>query len=271
MGSVFGHEDEWAHFSDTHGPLMHVVVEGHKRVLALLKDAQEKAKSEEDWMILAIGLACIKEFEEIVLLCGNGYGSGANKLLRAFYERVVTLSYLVKHPDKIRQFLDFTHVHWCKLLGEARKYHNEAGLRPEEIKQIEIDYQNSKAQFTEDLCKTCGTTRTQGSWTKKPVGDMASDVDDILRLAYFNTYLKPTFMIHTTAFGVMEVLEKTPEGKINLFGRSRQHEMADNSINLAYILLTQAAIAVNAYFQLAQESLLEKIGKDYADVLASQE
>src|SRR6185437_9268064 len=137
MTAVFGHEDEWLHFSDNHALLLDVLVKAHQNCLNLLKAAQLKAESSTDQTILAIGLACLKEFEEIVLLSGNGYGSGANKLLRALYERVITLSYLAKHRDKVQQFVDYSDVHWHKLLIEARQKHAKIGLIQERIEQIE--------------------------------------------------------------------------------------------------------------------------------------
>jgi hypothetical protein len=67
---------------------------------------------------LLIGSATT-EFEEIMVLALNGYGSGANKLLRAFYERTVAIQYLMKRPEKIKQFVDYSNVHWHKLLKEG--------------------------------------------------------------------------------------------------------------------------------------------------------
>ena len=63
--------------------------------------------------------AAYTEFEEILVLALNGYGSGATKLLRALYERTETTQYLMSHPNKIQQFINYTDVHWQKLLREA--------------------------------------------------------------------------------------------------------------------------------------------------------
>src|SRR5580700_2459416 len=47
-----------------------------------------------DRVVLFLALACMEDFNEILLLCGNGYGLGALKLLRGMYERAVTAHYL---------------------------------------------------------------------------------------------------------------------------------------------------------------------------------
>jgi hypothetical protein len=44
---------------------------------------------------------------EIVFLAVNGYGNGASKLLRGLYERAVTLTYLIKFPEKVERFERF--------------------------------------------------------------------------------------------------------------------------------------------------------------------
>lgn len=88
----FGHEK--------HAAALGSVTAAYETTLQLLKSAQAKTESTEQNTILALGLACLKEFEEIVLLCRNGYGSGATKLLRTFFERVTTVGYLGKHPDR---------------------------------------------------------------------------------------------------------------------------------------------------------------------------
>jgi hypothetical protein len=77
MAAQFGHEDEWAYFAEKHEPLLDALTGAHAACLEILNSAQAKTDSQEDKTIFALGLACLKEFEEILLLCGNGYGSDA--------------------------------------------------------------------------------------------------------------------------------------------------------------------------------------------------
>ena len=90
---VCGHEDEWAYFGITYEAILPAITEAHDTLLDLLKAANPE--TEERRILYLLAQMCLKEFEEILLLAGNGYGGGAIKLLRAFYERVVVFHYLV--------------------------------------------------------------------------------------------------------------------------------------------------------------------------------
>jgi hypothetical protein len=53
-----------------------------------------------DKILFLLDRLCAEDFSEILLLCGNGYGIGAEKLLRGMYERAVTATYLSQHPEE---------------------------------------------------------------------------------------------------------------------------------------------------------------------------
>lgn len=258
----FGHEDEWQYFAEKNQGLLDAVRGTHEALLGLLKSAQAKTESEEQKTILALGLACLKEFEEILLLCGNGYGSGANKLLRTFFERVTTLGYLAKHVDKVQQFIDYKPVHWHKLLTEARKKHEKVGLSEDEIAEVERSFERVKGEYR-DACRKCGLERIQGSWTQKPLPDMAEDVDKDLRRMCFNAFLAPTFLIHATYFGMMRAADVSEDGKINFFGRDKEREMARDTLSNAHLLLISMGIMLNTFFVLEADVVLERLGKDF--------
>jgi hypothetical protein len=262
MAVYFGREEEWKYFAEEHEALLEALTGEHKACIELLKAVQMKRKSQEDTVILALGMACLKEFEEIILLCGNGYGSGANKILGAFFERVIALGYLAKHPDKIQQFIDYTNVHWQKLLIEAREKHEDVGLSAEEIAHVEEEFANVKERYMVDACRKCGTHRLQGSWTKKPIPSMAEDLDGDMRKLYFNAFLRPTFLIHTTFFGVMAGAEKTEHERLLLFSQEKERLRAKETIDLAHILVIQAAITLNVFYNLEADSVLEGLGKE---------
>jgi|SRR6516165_11090663 hypothetical protein len=175
-----------------------------------------------------LAAACLNEFEDIFLLAGNGRGAGATKLLRAFYERTVTFSYLAQNPNKISQFIDYSDVHWHKLLTEAERIHTDFKVPDEDRARIKSNFERVQQQYRKEICKHCKTTEPQGSWTKRPILDMASQINDTLRSLAFNAYLRPTFYIHTTHFGILDQSEKSPEGKVSVTSVDRQREMARN-------------------------------------------
>ena len=195
-------------------------------------------------------------------MCGNGYGFGANKLLRTFFERVTTLGYLGKHPDKVSQFKDYTSVHWHKLLTEAERKHDDVGLSEENIAKIKADFEGVKSRY-QDACRRCGEPRLQGSWTKKPIPDMAEDVDKNLRLLYFNAFLRPTFLIHATHLGTMTVAKISEGGRAHFFNPDHERETAVDTLAKAHLLLIFLGIFLNNYLSLGAEGILEEMGRAY--------
>lgn len=64
----------------------------------------------------------------ILLLGMNGYGFGAQKILRGMYERAVTAAFLHRHPDQVDAFLDFGHINDWKLLTPCTRHTEERGF-----------------------------------------------------------------------------------------------------------------------------------------------
>jgi hypothetical protein len=62
-----------------------------------------------DRVVFLMGSLCWEDFQEILLLSGNGYGIGASKVLRSLYEHAVAAQHVAKHPEaaSVRQILGF--------------------------------------------------------------------------------------------------------------------------------------------------------------------
>jgi hypothetical protein len=201
MVANFPDGTEFARFKENFPPGLKGLDEiaaGYHDIMSALEEQESNRNNE--FLFLMVG-ACYTEYEEILLLALNGYGSGATKLLRALYERVVTGMYLMRNPKKIQQFIEYTYVHWHKLLIEADTTGVAQSLSPERREEIVNDFRKVEAQFTETVCKPCKKTRLRGSWTKKPVPSQAREVAEELGLLCFQSYLIPTFFLHTTFWG----------------------------------------------------------------------
>jgi hypothetical protein len=255
----FGRADESEYFAQHYGAAVDALTNAHKTCFELLSLAHPADRDQT--LIYLLAQCCLKEFEKILLLAGNGYGGGATKLLRSFYERVVTLSYLAKRPSKIQQFIDYTDIHWRKLLTEAENIHSRVDLTPEQIKAINLNFENSRERFTEVLCKEHNKTRLQMSWTKKPVPDQAREISDALRLLCFNAYLRPTFYLHTTFVGITWQTQKTEDEKLMLFGSEVERQGAGEAIGYAHVLLVQVMDVLNDFFRLEQDERVKEIGQ----------
>ena len=80
MNCYFGHADEWDYFAQHYGAAADALTNAHKACFDLLSLAQPVDRGQN--VIYLLAQSCWKEFEEILLLAGNGYGGGATKLLR---------------------------------------------------------------------------------------------------------------------------------------------------------------------------------------------
>lgn len=235
---------------------------------------QQDSSTPNDTLYLLVG-AAYTEFEEVLVLGLNGYGSGSTKLLRALYERTVTAQYLMKHPDKVQQFIDFTNVHWHKLLLEADT--NGAGkeLSEERRDEIETHFKAVEESFTEIVCKTCGKSRLQGSWTKKPVPTQAREIGEALGTLCFHGYLMPTFFLHTTFWGISQQMKWHESGKKELHNPELERDHAARAIVIATNLMAQLACSINDYYKLYKpqqcENIMSAVNQIGKDILAPTE
>ncbi|MGO9097463.1 MAG: DUF5677 domain-containing protein [Bryobacteraceae bacterium] len=201
---------DFTDFKNRHPTVLRALDEmavGFDGLIGLIK---EQEPSEVNTILFLLFGASWREFEEILLLALNGYGSGAMKLLRALYERTVTTQYLMKVPAKVRQFRDFSDVHWHRLLKEADENGLAAELSKQRREEIDANFARVKDDFTEIACKPCKRKRPQDSWTKKPVLTQAREIHEQLGQICFLGYLMPTFFLHTTHWGITQQMKEGP-------------------------------------------------------------
>ena len=115
-------------------------------------------RSMADKVILSLGWVVVEDFREIYVLAEMCLGVGAMKLLRGLYERSVTASYLSLHAEEAQDFLDYWHIQHRKLRRHAESLADLSELFPtEKAEELERNYERVKGQFTQTLCKQCGT------------------------------------------------------------------------------------------------------------------
>src|SRR5271169_3512535 len=94
---ILGYPDgkDFTDFRNRHPAVLRALDEmavGFTGLMGLVKDQKP---SEVNTILFLLVSASWREFEEILVLALNGYGSGAMKLLRALYERRVSTQYLI--------------------------------------------------------------------------------------------------------------------------------------------------------------------------------
>jgi hypothetical protein len=250
---------EFSHFRERYTSVLKAlddIAGGYEALFTLIQ--QQDSSKVNDILFLLVG-AAHTEYEEILVLALNGYGSGATKLLRALYERTVTAQYLMKNPNKIQQFIDFTHVHWYKLLREADTNGVGEHLSKARRQEIETNFKEVENDFTEIVCKPWNKERLQGSWTKKPLPTQAREISDTLGMLCFQGYLMPTFFLHTTFWGISQQIHEHEHGTKELHNRQMERDHATSAIVLACNLMAHLAENTVLFYKLDAKEHCAKI------------
>src|SRR6266436_8944533 len=168
MSMTFGVPEEWKDFEQRHLRFLETIlpplIETTNRVVSRTQESENLNQR----LVFMLGRHVPEDFNEIFLLCANGYGIAALKLLRPMFERVVTMMYLIANPEKAQDFVDWLIVEQRKTLNLLRDEGDELTnyLTPEELAEIEDNYQRVKDRFA----------RKQRSWSKLDLKSMARKV-----------------------------------------------------------------------------------------------
>lgn len=211
-----------------------------------------------------LGQACNADFLELMFLGANGYGIGALKTLRGFYERAVALAYIIKHPDKADRFTNFAAIQEYKAIKVALEVVSEAELdQMMQTKELSVArakelYEKFKPEFQETACKKCKSKRTAISWDID-LASMVRDVGEPYNTFYLLGYVLPNFHVHAT---LASTLPNRPSSE-QLDGRNR--EEAAFALKTAVGLLLLVIQAQNSLFSLNLEAevvALDKVGTE---------
>jgi hypothetical protein len=209
---------------------------------------------------------------EILLLCGNGYGIGAQKLVRGMYERAVTARYLFKHPSEIDDYLAFHRVTDYKFLIAIQSSMGDGVLSQEQAEKIKRDFEAVKTRFMVPDCKKCKTARLNHTWSRADVVSMARESEDLWRLIVPAYYL-PTREFHSTMGAIFSRLDPkaaaSNEGLI--FDGAAQRDRADQAIVTAHTILLNVLDLQKECFHIQElEPLLQTCFEDFRAILNDQ-
>jgi hypothetical protein len=253
--ATFGIPDEWQDFERRHQLLLDKVLPPLMDACNQMVSRRMESQGLHDIVVFLLGRHVPEDFTEIMLLCANGYGTAAVRLLRPMYERVVTMMYLIGNPEKAQDFVDWLLVEKRKTLnllrdegGDPAKY-----FTPEELAQIEADYDRVKARFP----------KRQNSWSRLDLKSMARKVG--IGNMYVSLCHWPTFQVHTTLIGMMARVDATA-GSVG-FRVGAQREDADRALLGAHTCLLLALDSLSRHFGLPIEKgeQLVPMYKEYWD------
>jgi hypothetical protein len=127
-----------------------------------------------------------------------------------------------------------------KLLNHTAELFDVRRIFPEQkLAEIREKYEQAKPRFQAPLCKACGTTRTQISWSKLDVGAMAKKGDEHLARLYLTCYFLPTLQAHSTVHALSTQARQSDVGGL-AFDDGAQREHADEAFRAAHLTMLVA-------------------------------
>lgn len=253
-------ENEW--FAQTHQSFIDCLPNLNKLLAtSFLREYSTKLTS-QDFVILSLSKLCSDNFEEIILLCTNGYCDGALVILRSMFEKLVNARYLHVHPEKTESFLNFFFVHMRTVKNLIKNIFGEEHLSDYYKTLVETNFDRVRHQFSYKTSKN--KEKTRSSWSDKGLVDMALEVGlkEYLVLAYY----LPIERAHPSVPSVMSQAKDIGDGKRLLFPTEREEprRLASAALMIAHKLLIEMFVLQHEHFQIdALEQLIGQALEDY--------
>ena len=232
----FGNREEWGAFANR----LPRFLERFDRLRNALEATFSRSlgdASRDEVVLFLSGYRCAEDFLEVLLLCGNGEGYAAQKLLRTMFEHVVTLKHLHEHRDQIDAYFNYRHVTMFKQAQAVHKFRGEFGISAEQLADVTARYEAVKHNYRNRTCPKCGHAEMAPAWSPVPLPDMADGVGlgNFVPAAYY----EPLLEAHPTISGLggridMERFEN--DGQI-VWGSRVNRLLADRVLLTAHALL----------------------------------
>jgi hypothetical protein len=259
----FGNPDEWRSFRDRN-PEFLARFGNLKRTLEAAFIRRLKDAGTLESLLFFTSRQAVDDFFEILVLSGNAEGPGAEKLLRSFFERVVLIRYLHKHPEKVDDYYDYYHVSMKRIIDSAIRFWGPEAFDQASIAETEAHDQRVKDKFKGRKCKMCGHSEMGIAWSSVALPDMAQDVG--LGGFIFYAYTMPLLNAHPTVKGTLQRLEGEENGAIG-FGDRINPELADRVLSTAHMLLLHVLFVQVERFPVdGLEAMVAQAEKDYAEI-----
>lgn len=265
--ATYGYPEEWAAFSDSHQEFLKRFKNIETAVGVAFQRIHQTTEPLEKTLYFQ-GRLIVEEFMEILLLCGNGYGIGAQKLVRGMYERAVSTRYLMNHPEEIDNFLDFHRVADYKFLIAIEQSMGTDVFSLEQAAKIRSDYETVKGQFMVSDCKTCGTFRMNHTWSKVDIVSMARKTENLWPLILPGYYM-PMREAHSTVGAIFSRIDpeaaKKNEGLI--FDGELQRDRAHTALFTAHVILLEALELQREFFKIEELApIMQTCIADYTEI-----
>jgi hypothetical protein len=217
-------------------------------------------------VLFLVGRQCYHDFLDVLLMCGNGRGASALRLVRSLFEKTVTATYIITYPHEAELFEKYNAVHKYKLLERAKRLKKRRiDALLDRDAEITADYERVKAYFQMTNCKKCGTKRLQQSWSKLDIAAMCQQIDPKFEELYFSCYLYPTLHVHSTFYSLGNILERAGRKDAVAEEEPEERNLINMSLSFGCSIMMQIAHAHNHQFALGRGSDLAECTKALED------
>jgi hypothetical protein len=264
LSARYGYPEEWAAFSKNHQEFLKRFKNIEKAIEVVFSRIHQTTQPIEKTIYFQ-GRLIVEDFMEILLLCGNGYGIGAQKLVRGMYERAVTARYLMNHLEEVDNFLDFHRVSDYKFLIAAEQSTGRKLFSPDQVKKIKEDYESVKSQFVVPDCKVCRTERLNHTWTKVDIVSMARSTKNLWPFILTGYYM-PMREAHSTVGAIFSRLDPHTSGGL-MFDGELQRDRAHTALLTAHMILLDTFELQREFFKIAElEPIIQTCISDFTEI-----
>lgn len=166
---AFGYPDYWTKIHSQFEKQLGSIHELFILCDQALREAENRAVEPLQNIVCFLTRSTMAGASEATILCGNGCGAGAMKIVRGMYESRWTAEYLRRNPDELQDYLEFG-----KLIGWDRvrfaRRHSPSRITEEVGRQAEDRFNEAKGRFT----RPNGEVRQK--WSKKQIRQIAKDI-----------------------------------------------------------------------------------------------
>jgi Family of unknown function (DUF5677) len=248
LRELFGYPGEWRRFHERH-PDYGAAFDRLKKISEDIFRVPRRPAPLIDSVLYHLGLVCLEELKEVLVLSGNGLGIAAEKITRGLFEKGVTLRHIVRHPGSVNDFVDYGAVNRYKAAEEIRVW--GSGSIPQDW-QTEV-----RAGRDAFLRRNPGFKR----WSKRDIVSMAHE-DPCLSKMVFSAWYRPLFESHATVNAIESRLDPTSAAE---FSFSLQPERADDALANAHFIILQVFRTLIDHFRLTSaEATLELCSRDWS-------
>jgi hypothetical protein len=168
-----------------------------KSILLLIIQTRLQDEDQVGNLILGFMTSTQIDANDLMTLSYGDSHYGAQYFLRAIFERIVTLKYLSRNPNKVEDFLNYDAVDWEQILKGIQHLTGMKVGKPA-WSNISTRAAEARKKNKQEKCLVCGGQRPT-SWTTLNTKDMAEVVG--MGHLYLNCYIFPSKLMHPTIWG----------------------------------------------------------------------